>query len=329
MSLLVKHLNNRFSFNYYLIYYNYTYFVGVNPVNERGSRTGVFSGVCTSEAHEMWSQQPNRVEGTSMTGCAHAMFANRISYGFNFNGPSCCFDTACSTSFVALEAAVSAIRARKCDAAVVTASNLILKPQTTMEFNKLSMLAPDSKCKSFSNAGDGYVRSEAIVTIYIQKKSDAKRIYATILHIKTNTDGFKDNGISFPSAAMQEKLMESVYSEAGVTPNQVSYFEAHATGTKAGDSQEIMAMTKVYCRSGRDSSNPLLIGSHKSNMGHSEAASGLCALSKIVIMLQEGVIPANLHFIEPMDNMRAIKNGVFKVIALKLFWYIAGISILK
>ena len=282
-------------------------------MNERGSRTGVFSGVCTSEAHDMWSKQPNKVEGASMTGCAHAMFANRISYAFNFNGPSSCFDTACSTSFFALEAAVSAIRAGKCDAAVVTAATLILKPQTTMEFNKLSMLAPDSKCKSFSIGGDGYVRAEAVASIYIQKRSVAKRVYATILHIKTNTDGFKDNGITFPSAAMQEKLMESVYSEAGVPPNQVAYFEAHATGTKAGDGQEMMAMTKVYCRTGRDSNNPLLIGSHKSNMGHSEAASGLCAIAKIVIMLQEGIIPANLHFTEPMENMKAIKNGVFKV----------------
>ncbi|KAM7297576.1 fatty acid synthase-like [Ixodes scapularis] len=126
-----------------------------------------------------------------------------------------------------------------------------------------------SYCLDFN--GKGYVRSEAVGMFFLQRVSEARRIYAKLVHLKANADGFKPEGVTFPSARAQEALMRDVYEEARVDPRSVSYVEAHGTGTKVGDPQELSAISNVYCREGRK--EPLLIGSAKSNMGHSEAAS--------------------------------------------------------
>jgi fatty acid synthase len=120
--------------------------------------------------------------------------------------------------------------------------------------------------------GNGYCRSEAVVVVFLQKEPAAKRIYATLVHARSNSDGNKDQGITFPSGAIQKRLLQTVYSEAGVNPAHVAYVEAHGTGTKAGDPQELNSITEVFCTKERQ--GPLLIGSTKSNMGHPEPASG-------------------------------------------------------
>ena len=286
---------------------------GVNPADERGSRTGVFLGLCTAESLTLLSSDPNRIDGLALIGCSASMFANRVSYAFDFKGPSCAYDTACSTSAFALEAAVSAMRAGKCEAAIVTASTLILTPTGNVQFDQLGMLSKDSACKSFDKSGDGFARAEAVATIYLQRASVARRAYASILHIKTNTDGYKENGITFPSAMMQEELLRSVYKEAGINKNDVAYVEAHGTGTAAGDPQELTALSKIFRGRSRALENPLLVGSVKSNMGHAEGASGLCSIAKIVVMLQTGVIPPNLHFKQPAFGLNSLRNGTVKV----------------
>ncbi len=127
---------------------------GVSPSSKRGSRTGVFVGVTTSEAGEMWNARPARVEGVSLTGCSKSMFPNRISYAFDFNGPSGSYDTACSSSSYALEAAVSAIKDGTCDAAVVVGSSLILSPCSTILLQSLGILSQDAACKAFDISGE-------------------------------------------------------------------------------------------------------------------------------------------------------------------------------
>jgi fatty acid synthase len=164
---------------------------GFNPGALRGSRTGVFIGCSASESHDVWSNDVEKLVGYEMTGCTRSMFANRLSYFFDFKGPSYAIDTACSSSLLALDQALSSIRAGLCDAAVVGGSNLCLKPSTTLQFQKLGMLSPDGSCKSFDASGNGYCRSEAVVAIFLQKTSDAKRIYATLVHSKNNSDGNK------------------------------------------------------------------------------------------------------------------------------------------
>lgn len=120
--------------------------------------------------------------------------------------------------------------------------------------------------------GNGYCRSEAVVCVFLQKEESAKRIYATLVHSRSNSDGNKEQGITFPSGEIQKRLLNTVYAEAGVDPANVSYVEAHGTGTKAGDPQELNSITEVFCT--KDRQGPLLIGSTKSNMGHPEPASG-------------------------------------------------------
>nr|QDK64693.1 fatty acid synthase [Macrobrachium nipponense] len=290
---------------------------GVNPSELRGRRIGVYIGVSSSESEEVWIADPSNVTGYALTGCCRAMFANRISYTFDFKGPSFAIDTACSSSMVAFQNAWKAITDGEIEAAIVGGSNLTLKPQNALQFNALNMLAKDGKCKSFDASGNGYVRSEAVAVVFLQRSSQARRVYAHVVHARANTDGNKGEGITFPSGAVQRELLQEVYSLSGVSPNDVSYVEAHGTGTKVGDPQEVNALADVFCQ-GR--SEPLLLGSVKSNMGHSEPASGLCSIVKVLLAMQRGEIPRNLHFSTPNPEIPALVDGRIKVVSENTPW---------
>ena len=140
------------------------------------------------------------------------------------------------------------------------------------------MLSPDGHCKPFDESANGYARSEAVAICFLQKAKDAKRIYATLVHGKTNCDGFKEQGITFPSSIMQGTLLKEFYEELGIPPTSLDYIEAHGTGTKVGDQEETNALDRVFCTGRKE---PLWIGSIKSNLGHSEPASGLCSIAKV------------------------------------------------
>uniref|UniRef100_A0A8C2YHL2 Fatty acid synthase n=1 Tax=Coturnix japonica TaxID=93934 RepID=A0A8C2YHL2_COTJA len=284
---------------------------GINPVTLRGTDTGVWVGASGSEAAEALSQDPEELLGYSMTGCQRAMLANRISYFYDFTGPSLTIDTACSSSLMALENAYKAIRHGQCSAALVGGVNILLKPNTSVQFMKLGMLSPDGACKAFDVSGNGYCRSEAVVVVLLTKKSMAKRIYATIVNAGSNTDGFKEQGVTFPSGEMQQQLVGSLYRECGIKPGDVEYVEAHGTGTKVGDPQEVNGIVNVFCKCERE---PLLIGSTKSNMGHPEPASGLAALAKVILSLEHGLWAPNLHFNDPNPDIPALRDGSLKVV---------------
>ena len=151
----------------------------------------------------------------------------------------------------------------------------------------------------------------------MQKSTDAKRIYSTVLNVKTNTDGFKDQGITFPNGQMQNRLIRETYEEIGLHPNDVAYVEAHGTGTKVGDPQEVNSICDFFCK---DRKTPLLIGSVKSNMGHSEPASGVCSIAKILIAMEAGVLPANLHFQNPNPDLYGLMDGRMKVVDRNMEW---------
>uniref|UniRef100_A0A3P8WFV6 Fatty acid synthase n=1 Tax=Cynoglossus semilaevis TaxID=244447 RepID=A0A3P8WFV6_CYNSE len=284
---------------------------GLNPASLRGSKTGVYIGVSGSEASEAFSRDPEELLGYSMTGCQRAMLANRLSYFFDFSGPSTAIDTACSSSLLALENAFHAIRQGQCDAALVGGVNLLLKPNTSVQFMKLGMLSPDGTCKSFDSSGNGYCRSEAAVVVLLTKRSVARRVYATVVNAGNNTDGYKEQGVTFPSGEMQQRLVRSLYQEANISPEQVEYVEAHGTGTKVGDPQEVNGIVSVFCETKRE---PLLIGSTKSNMGHPEPASGLAALAKVILSLERGVWAPNLHFNNPNTDIPALTDGRVQVV---------------
>jgi acyl transferase domain-containing protein/NADPH:quinone reductase-like Zn-dependent oxidoreductase/thioesterase domain-containing protein/acyl carrier protein len=291
---------------------------GINPSEIRGTRTGVFIGASASEANQAYSVNPDELSGYSMTGCATSMLANRLSYFFDFKGPSYTLDTACSSSLVAFDAAINAIKSGLCDYAIVGGVNLLARPQTSLQFQRLGMLSQEGKCKSFDSEGKGYVRSETVGVVFIQRKSTCRRFYAKVLHSKCNTDGAKEQGITFPSGEIQRALLREIYTECQVDPSLVTYVECHGTGTKAGDPQELNAIADIFARTPR--TTPLFIGSTKSNMGHPEPASGIAALIKMIISIQTGVIPANLHYQEPNQEVVALLDGRLKVVNTNTKW---------
>lgn len=284
---------------------------GINPASLRGTNTGVWVGVSGSEASEALSRDPETLVGYSMVGCQRAMMANRLSFFLDFKGPSIALDTACSSSLLALQNAYQAIRSGQCPAAIVGGINLLLKPNTSVQFMKLGMLSPDGTCRSFDDAGNGYCRAEAVVAVLLTKKSLARRVYATILNAGTNTDGCKEQGVTFPSGEAQEQLIRSLYQPGGVAPESLEYIEAHGTGTKVGDPQELNGITRSLCAFRQ---SPLLIGSTKSNMGHPEPASGLAALTKVLLSLENGVWAPNLHFHNPNPEIPALLDGRLQVV---------------
>lgn len=176
------------------------------------------------------------------------MLANRISFLFDFNGPSTVIDTACSSSMVALANAVQDLRNGICEMAIVASSNICLAPYSSYVYHSLGLLSDDGKCKVFDKNADGFVRSETVGSLFLMRRSQAKRIYATILHAKTNTDGFKTIGLFAPFWLRQRNLMIETFQEAGVLPEEIDYFESHGTGTNVGDPQETKAVSEAYCK---------------------------------------------------------------------------------
>ncbi|XP_046963779.1 fatty acid synthase-like [Vanessa cardui] len=290
---------------------------GFNPKELRNTRTGVFIGACFSECEKTWFYEKMHVNTYAITGCSRSMLANRISHWLGVTGPSYSVDTACSSSLYALEHAFRAIRDGHCDAAIVGGTNLCLHPSVSWHFFKLGVLSPDGRCKSFDNNANGYVRSEAIAACFLQKAKDSRRVYAQVLHAKTNCDGYKEQGITYPAGDIQKLLLSEFYEECSIPPSTLEFVEAHGTGTRVGDPEELKAINEIFC-TGR--SEPLMIGSIKSNLGHSEPASGLCSVAKLCIAYRTGYIPPNLNYNIPREGILPLKEGKLKVVTEKQPW---------
>lgn len=205
---------------------------GVCPKSIRGSRTGVYIGCCTADADEYYFYRSAATEGLALTGSSRALFANRISFALDLKGPSLMVDTACNSAGYALDLAYKALRLGEIDAALVGGTNLILHPDTSLRYYRLGVLSKDGFCRPFDKDASGYCRSEAVNMIFLQKAKDAKRVYATVLHSKTNVDGFKNEGLTHPSSDAQGQLIKEFYEDLGMDPRKVDYLEAHGTATK-------------------------------------------------------------------------------------------------
>ncbi|XP_050076402.1 fatty acid synthase-like [Anopheles maculipalpis] len=285
---------------------------GLHLDDLRGTKTGVFIGFSMSETETYWTYKKTRMPYKKvMLGFTRSMLALKIAYALDLKGPAVTVDTACSSSMYALDWACKAIRQGQCDAAFVAGTNLTLHPYITLQFALLGVLAPDGFCRPFDKSASGYSRSEANAVILLQKAKDSKRIYAHVVNTKTNCDGYKLEGITFPSNKIQKQLLDELYSEVPYDPKDVSYVEAHSTGTMVGDPEECDAIDKVFCP---DRKGPLLVGSVKSNIGHSEPAAGICSITKCIIAMQTNLIPPNIHFTEPRKDVPSLLNGHLKVV---------------
>ncbi|XP_072399714.1 fatty acid synthase-like [Diabrotica undecimpunctata] len=283
---------------------------GYNPKELRGSKIGVYVGISNFSKYEEFNAQSN-TGGYTNIGLSLSIAANRISYCFDFKGPSFVIDSACSSSSYAFVCAIKDMLLGETDGAIVCGTHLIQDPFETVEFMRLNMLSPEGKCKVFATDRNGYVRAESVVSYFLQRESKSRRIYATVLGAKSTEDGYKKEGITLPTSEEQYVLMKELYESINIDPNEIQFVEAHGTGTLTGDLAECEALAKYHCQK---RAKPLLIGAVKSNMGHSEIASGMCSLTKAIIAMETGIIPANLHT-ESIDNsLPGIRDNKIKVI---------------
>src|SRR3990167_1162951 len=276
---------------------------GYAPSRLNGSKTGVFVGIASSDYAHLGSMLGSADKLTPWQGIGNAASAApcRISYLYNLKGPALGIDTACSSSLVALHFACQSLRNRECDAAFSGGVHLVLNPAISIVFAKARMLSADGKCKTFDAAADGYVRSEGCGVVMLKRLSDAiadgDNILALIKGTAINQDG-KSQGFTAPNETAQEEVIRAALQQAQLEPAQVSYVEAHGTGTPLGDPIELGALNSVYC-AGQNRRHPLLVGSAKTNIGHSEAAAGAAGLVKLVLSLQHRTIPPHIHYKTP------------------------------
>ncbi|RQH10157.1 type I polyketide synthase [Paraburkholderia dinghuensis] len=275
---------------------------GVAPDAMRGRDCGVFVGVGGMDYGNRNMDDLAVIDPYSATGNALSIASNRVSYLFDLRGPSMSIDTACSSSLVAVHQAVQALQSGETGLALAGGVNLLLHPFSFIGFSKASMLSPTGRCRAFDAAGDGYVRAEGGGFVLLKRLdralADGDPIYAVIAGSGVNSDGHSPGGISVPTSAMQADLLRSVYRRAGVDPRSVAYVEAHGTGTAVGDPIEARALIEALS-SGRPATDPLLIGSVKTNVGHLETAAGMAGLLKAVLCLRHRAVPRSLHFNTP------------------------------
>lgn len=281
---------------------------GLNKTELWGREAGVFVGISTRDYNGMqdiWSLPTH-----SSTGQAQSIAANRISYFFNFLGPSVAIDTACSSSLVALHAARQSLAEGECELALVGGVNALLDPAVFIGFSRLSMLSPDSRCRAFDSRGDGFVRAEGAGMVVLKPLRaalrDGDRVYATIRDTGVNQDG-RSKGLTFPCQSAQERLLRRLYLKGEVPLERLAYVEAHGTGTAVGDPAEAGSLAQVL---GKGRQEPLLVGSVKTNIGHLEAGSGIAGLIKAALVLHHRTVPPNLHFESPRPGLNLQENNL-------------------
>ncbi len=295
----------------------------LNISDYNGSNTGVFIGISTNEytVSNLYSGDYKKIDAYALTGTCYSTCCGRISYTFGFEGPCIAVDTACSSSLTALQIACQSLKNNQSDAVVVGGINLMLTPGPNVGFSKLQATSPEGHCKSFDDSADGYGRSEGAGVIIIKRLEDAKRdndkIFGVIRAAAINQDG-KSNGLTAPNGAAQEKVIRKALKEACIEADMISYVETHGTGTKLGDPIEAGALTNIYGEARRNKS-PLLIGSAKSNIGHTEAGSGMASMIKVLLSMDHDEIPGNLNFNTP-NTFIDWKNNNLTVVEKTTEW---------
>jgi acyl transferase domain-containing protein/acyl carrier protein len=279
---------------------------GYAPATLRGSRTGVFVGVAANEyAHLLSSEPIEKIEPHFITGNALNAISGRVAFALGLEGPAVAVDTACSSALVAVHQACQALQSGDCDMALAGGVNVLLSPVTMVAASRARMLSPVGQCKTFDASADGYVRSEGCGILVLKRLSDAQRdgdrICAVIPSSGVNQDG-ASSGLTVPNGGAQQRLIRSVLARAGLASADVDYLEAHGTGTPLGDPIEVQAAAAAY-GTARDQDHPLLMGSVKTNIGHTESASGAAGLIKVVLSLQHETLPQSLHFDNPSPHI--------------------------
>jgi acyl transferase domain-containing protein/SAM-dependent methyltransferase len=262
-------------------------------------RTGVFVGVMYGQ-YQLLASDDGRLGVSS-----YASIANRVSYFFNFHGPSLALDTMCSSSLTAIHLACESLRRGECDVAVAGGVNVSIHPRKYLQLSLGGFASSDGRCRSFGEGGDGYVPGEGVGAVLLKPLAaavaDGDTIYGLVRGSAINHGG-KTNGYTVPNPHAQSAVIVEALRRAKVDPRHVSYVEAHGTGTALGDPIEIAALTRAYGESPQPNGR-CPVGSVKSGIGHLESAAGIAAVTKVLLQMRHATLAPSLHATELNPNI--------------------------
>lgn len=257
-------------------------------------RVGTFYGMTSDDWREINAAQ--EIDTYFISGGVRAFGTGRINYYFKFSGPSFVVDTACSSSFAAIQLACTSLQAGNCDTAFTGGANILTNPDIFAGLSRGHFLSRNGNCNTFDNEADGYCRGEGVATVILKRMDDAladKDPILGVIRATATNHSAEAVSITHPHVGAQQALFRKILRDANTDPSDVGYVEMHGTGTQAGDAVEMESVSSVFAPADppRSSAQPLYLGSAKSNIGHGEAASGVCALIKVLLMMQNSTIP--------------------------------------
>ncbi len=301
---------------------------GYSPSKLFGRNIGVFTGVFNLDYKELQVMYGEQVEGHTSTGTSTCMIPNRISYFFDFHGPSVPVDTACSASLVAMHQAINSLKENECEMALVGGVSVLCTPTIYISFSKMRMLSPQGKCQTFDAKADGYVRGEGAGVILLkplaQAIKDKDRIYGVVKGSAVNHGG-NARTLTYPNPDAQAKVIRDAYIKADASPDTVSYIEAHGTGTPVGDAIEIkglqQAFTQLYQEYGLSpSQKPYCgLGTVKTNIGHLESAAGIAGVIKVLLAMKHKKLPKIINHQELNPRIK-LEGSPFYIVEKNQDW---------
>ncbi len=298
-----------------------------------GSQTGVFVSSYHNDYGLMQQTNPEDIDSRTLTGVIHSIVPNRLSFLLNLHGPSLSIDSACSSSLVAVHLACQSLRNQECDMALAGGVSLIIAPEVMISLSQVGFLAPNGRCKTFDASADGFGRGEGCGVVVLKRLTDAlaagDHVLALIRGSAVNQDG-RSNVLTAPNGLAHQDVVRRALRNAQLLPDDITYVETHGTGTVLGDPIEVEALAEVF-GGPRQDGQPCVLGALKSNIGHLEAAAGIAGLIKVVLSLQHGSIPPNVHF-QTLNPYISLENTPFIIPTETIAWAggakdrIAGVS---